>query len=168
MKNRSVGLIIIGIAILIAFIIFSFNTAMTDMVAESCGHGSECSMWRTLEVQTNVSLGVLGFVVIIGLYLIFFGKEEKIVTRIKRVHEQVEPEKLAKNNYKKIISVMEKDEKKIFEIIIESQGSIAQSELVIKTNFPKARVSRILDKLQGKNLIERKRRGMTNIIVLKH
>ena len=34
-------------------------------------------------------------------------------------------------------------------------------------NFPKSKVSRILDRLEQTGIIERKRRGMTNIIFLK-
>ena len=58
-------------------------------------------------------------------------------------------------------------EKQIFEKIIESEGTIFQSDLVDKTGFTKVKVTRILDKLEGKKLIERKRRGMTNVVILK-
>jgi uncharacterized membrane protein len=60
------------------------------------------------------------------------------------------------------------EEKKVFEKIIEAQGSVFQSEIIDKTNFNKVKVSRILDKLEGLGLIERRRRGMTNIVILKH
>jgi len=52
--------------------------------------------------------------------------------------------------------------------IIESDGSIIQSDLVERTKFNKVKVTRILDRLEGMNLIERRRRGMTNIVMLKH
>ena len=51
--------------------------------------------------------------------------------------------------------------------ILENKGSIYQSELVNKTGFNKVKVTRILDSLESQNLIERKRRGMTNIVILK-
>ena len=60
------------------------------------------------------------------------------------------------------------DEKLILEKVIESEGTIFQSELVDKTSLTKVKITRILDKLEGKGLIERKRRGMTNVVVLKH
>jgi uncharacterized membrane protein len=66
------------------------------------------------------------------------------------------------------MSSLNKDEKNVLEKIIESEGTIFQSELVNKTRFPKVKVTRILDRLEGKGLIERKRRGMTNVVVLKH
>ena len=59
------------------------------------------------------------------------------------------------------------DEKKIFNEIVK-ENSIFQSELVDRTGLNKVKVTRSLDKLEGKGLIERKRRGMTNVVILKH
>lgn len=108
------------------------------------------------------------FVVIIGLYLIFFGKEEKIITKIKTIKQQIEPKEITKENYQKILGKLDDDEKQVFNKILASEGTIFQSDLVGKTEFTKVKVTRILDKLEGKNLIERKRRGMTNVVILKH
>jgi uncharacterized membrane protein len=167
MKNRIVGILVIGIALLIGFIIFSFNQAMTNIVSTSCSHGSECPMWGTIEFQTNLSIAIMIIIIIIGMYLVFFGKEEIRITRFKILKQQIEPKKITKENYQKVMNTLDKDERVILEKIIEAQGTIFQSELVDKTKFPKVRVTRILDKLEGKGLIERKRRGMTNVVVLK-
>ncbi len=167
MRNRVVGILIIVIAALIGFIIFSFNQAMTSIVNTSCSHGSSCPMWGTIDFQTNVSIGIMLFIVVIGFYLIFFSKEERIVTKIKTFRSQIEPKRITKENYQKVISNLNRDERVVFEKIIDSQGTIFQSDLVSKTNFPKVKVTRILDKLEGKGLVERRRRGMTNVIILK-
>lgn len=167
MKNRVVGFLIIIIALLIGYIIYSFNQAMTSIVNASCSHGPSCPMWGTIEFQTNLSIGIMIFIIIIGLYLIFFGEEEKIITKIKTFRQQIEPKKITKENYRKVISTLSGDEKKVLHRIIEAQGTIFQSELVDKTKFTKVKVTRILDRLEGKGLIERKRRGMTNVIILK-
>ncbi|MBW2990582.1 MarR family transcriptional regulator [Candidatus Woesearchaeota archaeon] len=166
MKNKNVGIIIIGIAVLIGFIVFSFNRAMTDIVSTSCSHGESCPMWGTINFQTNVSLGIMVFVILVGLYLVFFAKEQKIIT--KTVKEQVKPKKITKENYQKIMKDLNEEEKLVLEKIIESEGTIFQSDLVDKTGFTKVKVTRILDKLEGKNILERKRRGMTNVVILKH
>ena len=168
MKNRIAGFIVIGIALLIGFIIFSFNRTMSAIISTSCSEGPSCVMWGGLKFQTNVSIAITVFIVIVGLYLIFFGKEERIVTKIKKIKEQIEPKNLSKRNYQKIIEGLGEDEKLIFENILNSEGTIFQSEIVEKTQFNKVKVTRVLDRLEGKGLIERKRRGMTNIIILKH
>jgi uncharacterized membrane protein len=125
-------------------------------------------MWGTIDFQTNVSVGIMVFIIAIGIYLIFFGKEEKIVTKIKTIKQQIEPKKITKENYQKIMTNLTDDEKQVFEKIIEAQGTIFQSNLMDKTKFNKVRVTRVLDKLEGKGLLERKRRGMTNVVILKH
>ncbi|MFH1364266.1 MAG: MarR family transcriptional regulator [Candidatus Aenigmatarchaeota archaeon] len=168
MKNRIVGILIIGIAALIGYIILIFNTAMADIVNTACGHGPTCPMWGTLNFQTNVSMGIMVFIVIIGLYLIFFGKEERIVTKIKTVQKQLDPKNVTKANYQKIMRGLGEDERNVLERLIEAQGTILQSDLVNQTGFTKVKVTRILDRLEGKNLIERRRRGMTNSIIIKH
>ncbi|MCW1296748.1 MAG: MarR family transcriptional regulator [Candidatus Parvarchaeota archaeon] len=167
MKNRIAGFIILGIAALIGFIIFSFNRALTNIVNTACTHGPSCPMWGTINFQTNVSLGIMVFIVTIALYLIFFGKEEKIITKTKIIKPYIEPKKITKKYYQKILSKLSDDEKLVFDKIIESEGTIFQSDLVDKTKFTKVKITRILDKLEGKGLIERKRRGMTNVVILK-
>ncbi|MHC1587205.1 MAG: helix-turn-helix transcriptional regulator [Candidatus Syntropharchaeia archaeon] len=51
--------------------------------------------------------------------------------------------------------------------MIEADGIIEQSKLPEKTGISKASVSRALDLLESKGLVERRRRGMGNIVLLK-
>jgi uncharacterized membrane protein len=149
------------------FIIFSFNRALTDIVGTACGHGPECPMWGTINFQTNVSIAVTGFVILIGIYLVFFSKEEKVVVRVRKIKEKIEPKRITKENYRKVLDELAGDEKTIFEKIIDAKGTVFQSDLVSNTKFNKVKVTRILDKLEGRGLIERKRRGMSNVVILK-
>lgn len=167
MENRVVGFIIIGIATLIGVVILQFNLALKSIVKVACEHGPACPMWGTIKFQTNVSMVIMIFVAIVGVYLIFFGKDVKIITKIKKVAQQIEPKKITKENYKNIMNGLNKDEKIVLEKVIEAQGTIFQSELVGKTKLTKVKVTRILDKLEGMGHVERKRRGMTNVVILK-
>ncbi|MDP1728865.1 MAG: MarR family transcriptional regulator, partial [archaeon] len=117
----------------------------------------------TIDFHTNIAIGVTIFIVLIGLYLIFFGEEERIVTKIKRI-----PEKVQKKDLSKVMQKLTEEEKLVLKIVQESEGSIFQSSLVEKTNMNKVKVTRILDRLEGLDVIERKRRGMTNMVILKH
>ncbi|WP_128476622.1 helix-turn-helix transcriptional regulator [Halorussus pelagicus] len=58
------------------------------------------------------------------------------------------------------------NEREVYEAVLEAEGVRPQSEIVEQTEFSKATVSRTLDNLESKNLVERKRRGMGNVIVL--
>jgi hypothetical protein len=167
MKNRIVGVLVVSIAVLMGFIIYSFNAAMTSIVNTSCSHGPECPMWGTINFQTNVSIGIMIFVIIIGLYLVFFSKEERIITKIKTFKPQIEAKKITKENYQKVMGSMSKEEKTVLEKLIDSQGTIFQSDLIEKTGLSKVSVTRILDRLEARGLVERRRRGMTNVIILK-
>jgi len=164
MKNRTVGMLIVGIALVIGFIIYIFNNALTTIVATECSHGLSCPMWGTIGFETNVALGLMIIVIGIGLYLIFFSKDEIV---IKRITERVNIKRPTKETYGNVLKTLQGDERLVLEKVIEAEGSIFQSELVDRTGLGKVKISRILDKLEGKGLIETKTRGITNVVLLK-
>ena len=69
--------------------------------------------------------------------------------------------------YEKIMPTLKDDEQKVFQAVLDSEGIIAQSELDDLTGVSKSNVSRALDLLESRGYVERRRRGMGNIIVLK-
>ena len=95
-----------------------------------------------------------------GMYLLFFDSSPQASSTGIMVLEQ------RKKHWEQIAKTLKSDEQKIYEAII-GEGIIAQSELVAKTGLPKSNVSRALYALENKGLIERRRRGMGNIILLK-
>ncbi len=95
-----------------------------------------------------------------GMYLLFFDSAPQASSAGTMVLEQ------RKKHWEQIAKTLKSDEQKIYEAII-GEGIIAQSELVAKTGLPKSNVSRALYVLESKGLIERRRRGMGNIILLK-
>jgi len=166
MRNRVVGMLIIGVSVLMGIIILSFNEALKKIVSTACDHGPTCPMWGTLELQTNISVGVMSFVVLIGIYLIFFGEDGKFYLKSKK--QSHKPRKVIKADYGRVMNELNVDEKKVLQGVISADGTIFQSELVEKIGFTKVKVTRILDKLEGKGVLERRRRGMSNVVILKH
>jgi len=73
----------------------------------------------------------------------------------------------SQQKWKKLVKTLEGEEKRIYELIGSSGGFIFQNELVEKSGMNKVKVTRLLDKLEAKRLVERKRRGMTNVVILK-
>ena len=159
MENRNVGWMLIGLSIVIVAIIYIFNGALRDIVNASCtmaGHTS-CTMYETITQQTYLSLAIVSIIFIIGLVMLFVKPNEKIV--VKKVTE--------KKLQKKIdMSEFTKEEKKVLSTIQE-QGAMFQADLIERTGLGKVTITRILDKLQAKELIERKRRGMNNLVAIK-
>ena len=62
--------------------------------------------------------------------------------------------------------VME-DERMIVQIVADEGGTIFQSQLVEMSGFSKSKVSLVLDRLEARGVLERRRHGMSNAIVLK-
>lgn len=65
------------------------------------------------------------------------------------------------------LSKLDPQERQIYALLKESQGSGYQSDLIKATGFSKVQMTRLLDRMEGKQIIGRQRRGMTNIIVLR-
>ncbi|MEE8401770.1 MAG: hypothetical protein V3R86_06415 [Candidatus Hydrothermarchaeaceae archaeon] len=73
-----------------------------------------------------------------------------------------------KRHLKKVaLSLLEGDENKLYQKIIDSGDEILQRDIVLESEFDRAKVTRILNKLEHKGLITKLKHGMTNKIVLK-
>lgn len=59
---------------------------------------------------------------------------------------------------------MTEDEGKLYEMISEAGGEMLQMHIVSSKMFSKAKVTRLLDKLEKRGLVIRERHGMTNRI----
>ena len=160
MKNKNVGMLIIGIAIVIITIVVLFNNALTTIVNTSCSHGTTCPMYGTIKTQTYISIALIVLIMVIGLFLILAKEEKEIV--IKKIKEKAEIKRKPVDYTK-----LDKDEKVLVKQLEDNEGMF-QSDLIDKAGFSKVKVTRILDKLEGKQIIERKRRGMTNFVMLKN
>tara|TARA_Y100000310_G_scaffold201428_1_gene201506 strand:+ start:602 stop:1090 length:489 start_codon:yes stop_codon:yes gene_type:complete len=62
---------------------------------------------------------------------------------------------------------LDKDEITVYDLLVGSNGEMYQSKLVGALDFGKVKVTRILDKLESKGIVERRRRGMANLVLLK-
>lgn len=157
MENKNVGFLIVGIAIVIGIIVWIFNSALTNIVGATCSHGPSCTMYDTIRTQTSLSLSIAGVILVIGLFIMFIKPKEKIIIKTKK-------EKKKKLN---LVGLGEQ-EKRVIDILQSENGAIFQNTLMEKLEIGKVGITRLLDKLEAKQLIERKRRGMNNIVVLKN
>jgi len=159
MENKNVGYLLLGISLLIIFIIFLFNNAMKNILIQSCPleHGGVvCPAYSTITQQTYLSLAIVGVLILFSVFLILSKQNERII--LKRIKERK----------KKIdFSNIDREEKKIVDLLLKEDGAMFQADLMEKLELGKVKMTRILDKLESKQVIERKRRGMTNIVVLR-
>jgi len=159
MENKQVGYILVGIAALLIVIVLIFQSALKEVVAATCtapDHAVYCPMNAGINQQTYLALGIVGLLILIGLILIFTKPKEKII--IKKVKEKKK---------KLDLSSLDSKEKEVVKILEKENGTIFQAELMEKLGAGKVGITRLLDKLEAKQIIERKRRGMNNIVVLR-
>lgn len=156
MENKHVGILIMGIAFIVGILVLIFNFSLKSISEMSCSHGPECAMYGTMNAQLWISLSIVLIIFMIGIVIMLTKPKEKIV--VKTIHE-----KKKKLN----LDGLNKNEKEVVEILQKENGAIFQKTLMEKLEIGKVGITRLLDKLEAKQLIERKRRGMNNIVVLK-
>ena len=148
MKDKNVGYLILGFSASLLLLILSYDYALNNIVNTACSHGTTCPMYGTLAMQKIISFTLLGIIFLIGLYFLNRNKVDRLIKD------------------KKMNKHLSSEEKEIVELLKVSNNSMYQSELSKKLDISKVQMTRILDKLEAKKVIERKRRGMTNIIIL--
>jgi len=140
--------VIVTIMIITGFI---FAVSFSTLYAQThISEGTACSCRLPIPVliPTFSSLGV--FVGSFVYYLMF--------SRIKETKEK------SIEDARRLIDMLQPDEKNIIEKIVESGGEITQSKL--SSFFGKVRTFRILENLRKRNVVEKEIYGKTNRIKL--
>lgn len=158
-NQKNMGFLLIALSVVLILLLVFVKINMDDRGAFLCQavstnpnmDMSECPAHNDNSSWLIVIAFALVFLVLVsGIYLAFFqGKKEA-----------PEPRKVD-------LSKLDEGEKKIYDLLKENDGSMYQSDIIKKTGLSKVNVTRILDKMEGRKILERKRRGMTNIIILK-
>jgi uncharacterized membrane protein len=157
--QKVIGIVLIGMAVVLFFTTFSLTQTIlriNEELHKTCPIPPElCPAKRgVLPAETIVSFFVTACLGGLGSFLSIKAKRTEGVAFRKRRRPD-------------IVKLLGKDEKRVYDEIVASDGFIFQSDLVKKTGFSKVKVSRVLDRLEIKGLIERRRRGMANIVILK-
>ncbi|NCO18069.1 hypothetical protein COT60_02940 [Candidatus Pacearchaeota archaeon CG09_land_8_20_14_0_10_30_9] len=158
MENKKVGWLILGIAVVMGIVSWIFNQSLNSIIAQTCLEGPSCIMHQTSNTQLALSLAIVLVIAVIGLYIMFSKPDERIVIK-----------KIKGKEKKKVfdLSKLDKDEKNVVEILINEENAMFQKDLMEKLEIGKVKMTRLLDKLEAKQFIIRKRRGMNNLVVLK-
>lgn len=166
--EKKIGISIIAFAIiLIILLVFvkkdldKRDTYLCQMFAEEPGLNMlDCPVHTTNTSWYIVAAFGFAFLVLsVGIYLLIssFDKAQPKTTSL-----------IEQKEYTPIdLDQLDDEEKNIFNLIKEHDGSMYQSDLMKQLNVSKVYMTRILDKMEGKKILERKRRGMTNIVILK-
>lgn len=69
--------------------------------------------------------------------------------------------------YSVILPLLKRDEKQVIEALQGAGGELQQNKLVLKLGVSKVKATRILHRLEQKNLITKERHGLTNMVRLR-
>ncbi len=156
MNQTRIGycLIVLSLLLLTTLVLVKLDDDKKDVYLCELTHENNLKMEECPGHKSNTSwLIALSF----GIAFLTLGSGLLLLFIPLRKEEQVKVD-LAK---------LDEEERKIHDLLKTNEGSMYQSDLIKETDFSKVKITRILDKMEGRKLIDRKRRGMTNIIVLK-
>ena len=58
MENRQIALLLFALTLIIAFIAWSYDNALNEIVNTQCTHGLSCPMHATIDAQRNLAISV--------------------------------------------------------------------------------------------------------------
>ncbi|MDP3639682.1 MAG: hypothetical protein Q8R53_00580 [Nanoarchaeota archaeon] len=163
-NHKSIGSLLIAFAIILLFvlIVVKINTDKEEAFLCSVVEASptldmeECPAHDSYTSWFMLAAFVLSFLVLgVGMYLLLLPIKKELQEQKEAAARPADLNKLGE------------EELNLYNKIKLNQGSLYQSDLIKETGWSKVKISRILDKMEGKGVLERKRRGMTNIVVLK-
>lgn len=158
---KVIGSLLTGFALVLLIILAFVKTDVDKQSAVLCQTYEKANLdMNTCPAhQSNFSwMIVLAFGV--GFLLLGVGVYFFLLHRTSFIEE--------KTSFKSVdTSKLDEEEKTIYDFLKSKEGSVYQTDLIKETNFSKVKITRLLDKMETKGIVERKRRGMTNLIVLR-
>ncbi len=151
-KKEVVYIILLAVALFsIAYIFFA--NAITDVYV-TVEDGEPVAVQVT-EMYSVMQVIFLMLMTVIGTYSFVY-----LYRDLSKLEDRSKKQKLA-------AKILEGDELKLYNIILNKKECI-QKDLVYESRYPKAKVTRLLEKLDRKGLVDRKPYGNTNKICVKY
>lgn len=130
-------------------------SAANDAHLSCPGLATGCTVLGHIQVTDFLGLGAIAAAVFGGAYISVRSwlRQKNIFATSTNILESVK--NLAGND------------KAVYDAVVKADGTIFQSDVMKQIGFSKVKTSRILDRLEAKGLVERRRRGMANLVVLR-
>ena len=138
MDNKKLGIILIIVCLVLGFLIFTFNQALSVQVEASCSctemqNGGYCPHDRGTPWQTYLGIILISGLAALGIYLIFFEKSQKEIISTLKKHKQIQIEE---EKFDILLKGLNKDEQKVIKAVKEQDG-ITQQTLRLRTDMHK-------------------------------
>jgi uncharacterized membrane protein len=155
--EKRVGLILMILSVIIFIIALTGKLNSDNVISIYSNQTGSCYLEGTcLHEQFNITFIVLGIIAgavfVIGFIIFFLNQKKQEIKQktIKTTKISLTPE-----------------QKRLYNLLKEAGAPMFQGELVEKSGMNKVRVSRVLDKMEMLGVIERRRHGMSNYVLLK-
>ena len=172
--RKAVGKVLVAVSVMLIAILVVVKLdldAQGAFLCEVVADDPNLDMQACPAHQDNTSwlvfaaFGIAFLIFATGAYLVLEPSQERKEVRVEKVRIV---EKDAKREPREVdLSKLAGDERRIYDLLKGSGGSAFQSALIKQAGFSKVKISRILDRLESKEIVERRRRGMANIVLLK-
>ena len=162
----------IKISPVIFLIVFSFIlsatafywlwTEVSNINENNIGMELPASRLQTLFFLSTPLIALAPFlltITIIGSYILTKAWMKDVIINIVT-------ETSKKNRSTNKLSFLSEEEKTLLKILIDNKPEMLQSDLVLKSNLTKYKVTRVLNKLEQMELVRREKFGITNIVQL--
>lgn len=167
--SKKIGMALIIIAVIVGMFGYWIKSYNDKVAQEQMSQTGKCYLsdgtciHETSNMIFYTSSVISTVIAVVGLYLLFRKNriQKVIVRKVVEKPTEKKPEEI------KAPATLSSEMRQVFGIIAQSGGAILQGEIVAKSGMDKVKVSRILDKLEMQGLVERRRHGMSNMIVLK-
>ena len=154
------GIVIVAVSIILIISLIQVkadNDLKSTALCDAIANDPDAQMLQCPAHESNISW-VFNLTFAFSFLLVVFGASLIILDRVN----------LGRKRFKKVNTArLSDDEKSIYQLLKDNEGSMYQSDLVKNTDFSTVKITRVLDSLEQQDIAERKRRGMTNLVVLK-
>jgi len=167
-EKRTIYGILTIVLVLFAVAVFFYNQTLNNLASGTCTDTSvNCPHEKVVETQ-NIVIAALILVIGAVVAWMFYQMQTAAPEHDRHSHAETSNESPAAKPTKTVdATTLSPDEKKVMEVLREANGSSFQSDIVSKLGYSKVKVTRILDRMEQNGLVERKRRGMANLVVLR-
>ncbi len=158
MRAKKAGVALLGLSAgLGGLFIYYLSKVQTNQMALGCAPATpDCLAIQSQLSVTHFIVGLLSAVFSLGLYMLLFSREDKML-------EQWKEDKTAQNEnerFQLLLRGLDPLEQKIMHAVHAEPG-VEQNTLRLKTDLSKAKISQVLTTFERRGLVKREARGKT-------
>ncbi len=157
LTTKQIGVAVSVMAVLSFFVTISFTQRLiadNELLHQNCPLPAGICPFTGFPIQSAAAFLFDTALLALGLYMVYGQNKGAYAGRAAvRISEDA-------------MKSLGDDEKKLYGMVV-AEGAVFQSDLVDESGYSKVKVTRILDKLEGRGFVERRRRGLANMIVPK-